>query len=860
MSLLRYLAATLLAVLLVWLLFTWPLPRYAGEGIPSSSQNIELGSVRTMMLGDHLQLMYHFQLVQDFLTGRAPWFHNIYEFNTGDDADRFLPGAYFAPFSLLYAVLRFTLPPAAAWNLVGFLSLWLTLVASLAYVRRFDPGPAAAFCGALLSILIPYRWVNLLGGSPAGFAMMWVPLVALGLDGAVRTGRLRDGWLAAAALFLACWGDLHVFFFTTLSMPLWMGLAALDANLLRTLRGSVIRARLPALFAAASGLLAAAVYRMVRHAHLAGSEMGAGRALSEVRGFSPSARGFWGWSTSGLQSQVYLGFTVALILTGTVWIIVARYATGRNRTSKRAVAALALIAILGVLTLALGVQGPFRGLALRMMRTLVPPYAMVRQTAKIFVILPTILALLGALTADCLQRGFKAKRSLWGVVILVIITGLAIGEYKGQVRTTVCLLDSRQNAYAAVLNDAAARAETPRALVLPIWPGEAAEASVYQFHAQFYGIRIVNGYSPVVSRTYIEEVFQPLQVVNQGNLTDVEINLLTAMGVHYLILHEDLFPEKVSPFPVTLTRDRLMGHARLRLLAQDQSVWAFRIEDEPRDSRTEVRTVPVRFPTRKIHFERMGAPEFRVQDPGCTGGGGLALREGDPKVVATPWRVAPTQDLAWLLRVRGEGDMAVQTLWNHQPLGESVHTVASEDWIWISLPLPELPAFGRIQAVFHVQRGIVEADLGLLVSGRWDPEMLPGDMRSFAAADFFHAGYSQSNSQAVMFRPERDPSHVVFYGPGLPLSPGRYHLEWRIHSDAPAGTELGQINVRIGDLDERGWVSVRAGAPTAIEWDQHGNLPVTWFFRYLRVAPVRIESLALRRLPDAQGSSGAQRP
>ena len=35
--------------------------------------------------------------------GRSPFFTNVYEFNTGDDADRGLPGLYYVPFSLSFS-------------------------------------------------------------------------------------------------------------------------------------------------------------------------------------------------------------------------------------------------------------------------------------------------------------------------------------------------------------------------------------------------------------------------------------------------------------------------------------------------------------------------------------------------------------------------------------------------------------------------------------------------------------------------------------------------------------------------------------------------------------------------------------
>ncbi len=840
---------SIFVVLLAWAWFSWPLPRYFHEGIPSSSQNVERGGVRTMMMGDHLQLLYHFQLVQDFISGRTPWFYNLYEFNTGDDDERYMPGSYYAPFSLPYVLFATLMSDAAAWNLVGLLTIWVTFIATLAYVRRFTPDlPEAAFLGALVSILLPYRWVSLLGGSPTGFAMMLPPLAALGLDGIVRTGRLRDGALAAVALFLSCWGDLHTFFFTTLSIPLWMGLAALDTNLLGRLRWRVIRTRVPAMVAAASGLLAAAVYRMVQDDQLAESEMGAGRTLREVLAFSPSIRGFWSWAASGLHSHIYLGLTAALILVGAAAVVVMRQGADRSRYTQRMITAFALVVTLAVLILALGMRGPFQGLAPRILRVMIPPYTMVRQTAKIFVVLPTLLALLSVLTIDHFKHRFRLRR--WpGVAVMVgLLAVLALAEYKAQVRTTVCLLDPEQEAYAAVARDAKQRAETPRALVLPIWPGEAAQASVYQFHALQYGIRLVNGYSPRVSRDYLETVFEPLQVVNQGMLTDSEIDRLASMGVRYLILHEDMFPEQVSPFPVTLTRDRLMGHARLTRLARDGPVWSFRIKDTPREPPSLMRRPSVRFPTRQIRFEHLGAPEDRESDITCAGHGYLALREGGQAAVAgRPWGIAPKDDLAWYVRVRGQGTLKARTVWNGKPLDASLGEVSSDDWTWIALPLATLPGYGAVQGVFRATDGTLDADVGLLIAGDWSSELAREEVRTFEAADFFHAGYSEWETQEVVFRPEREPDGAIFYGPRLPLEPGRYRLAWEIHSDAPAGTELGRVNVRQDDVDEGGWVFVRAGEPFEIRWEQPHSLPVNWVFVYHRTGAMRIGRLTLER-------------
>jgi len=78
---------------------------------------------------------------------------------------------------------------------------------------------------ALLGIALPFRWINLFGGSPAGFAMAWIPAILLGVDLAVREDRIGGGILAGAAIFLASWTDKYVFFFGTLAAPVWGAMA-----------------------------------------------------------------------------------------------------------------------------------------------------------------------------------------------------------------------------------------------------------------------------------------------------------------------------------------------------------------------------------------------------------------------------------------------------------------------------------------------------------------------------------------------------------------------------------------------------------------------------------------------------------
>ena len=86
--------------------FLWPVARHVATDIPRTSRIATADSGRRVPLapGDHLQLLYHFQLVAQMARGEIPPFANPWEFNLGEDART--PDPYYAPFSLLYAALE----------------------------------------------------------------------------------------------------------------------------------------------------------------------------------------------------------------------------------------------------------------------------------------------------------------------------------------------------------------------------------------------------------------------------------------------------------------------------------------------------------------------------------------------------------------------------------------------------------------------------------------------------------------------------------------------------------------------------------------------------------------------------------
>ena len=386
----------LAAALVLWALFLRPLPAHFGSAIPHSSRTAPGASrVETLRPGDHLQLLYHFQLVGQMVSGRIRPFANPYEFNLGEDARRIDP--YYVPFSLVFAASRPLFGKAAAWNLAQLASVLVGAWFLFLLARRWSgEGPDAALlaaAAALAATCVPYRWETLAGGSPTGFGMAWIPGVALGVDIAVRDRRASGGLLAGVLLLLCYTTDLHCFLFALLALPLWAVLSWIGRPADRLLpdraetRGVVVALLPLAGFVALSGGIAFALRRLYAATDAAG-----GRTIADLR--SPFPEGLIDpASPTFMAAQVFLGWGFAALFAIAAVCAVRRLVRSSGTARRRAAAALLVCAVLVfAVLLALANRGPWDGLAVRAARKLVPPFRMVRQPIKVFCLLPTLLA------------------------------------------------------------------------------------------------------------------------------------------------------------------------------------------------------------------------------------------------------------------------------------------------------------------------------------------------------------------------------------------------------------------------------------------------------------------------------------
>jgi hypothetical protein len=815
----------LVLTLAVWTVFSWPLPGYIRDAIPSSAYNVEAGHGRTMIPGDHLQFLYNFWLASDSLGQH--FLNDVYEFNTGEPVPLKIPTltCYF-PFPLLFTPLSALAGQAAGWNLTALISLWLTFVFTRKLLRRYTPHAIPATLGALIAIMLPYRWITLLDGSPTGLTMMWVPMILLALDIMVADRKAWAGAVAGALIYASEWGDTHVYVFCLMLAPFWCLFSYWHNGSLHRLRE---RTEWKSLLKAASLLilfLALSVGKglMLRH-ELSQETRGGGRSIHEVALRSPSIHGVVKFINPSDNRKIYVGYALlALLALGAAAHLRARR---RHPDTVPAIPTrtfmILLAALAGIVILSLGTQNPAGPKAWAILMKLLPPYGMIRQPDKIYCLMPTLLALawVFALTTLIGRNAATRRQRVLGLLCLLPLAW----DYQFRIRPTLCLLDHEQGAFRAIAEDARKANRIPHLLSLPLWPGDSHFDSINEYYISLYHIRMMNGYGGTVRQKYYQEIFMPFESMNLGSISDGQLDDLLRRGIHYLILHENLFPEKVSPFPAAQTLQRLLAHPRLGKLAQDRSVWAFKILPEP---------------ARKdfiLPWPTVGAAcrwEWQWDEAGTNARAGATLAPLDAA-------------LHGLIRVRGNGELQGSAIVDHRASAPDRIRVATDTWQWQTVPLPLGTQAAPLEYRIERLSGSVALDSFILATGVWTPPA-PGATLSLPAASFFHAGYTTPDLQGVAFSPERDPDDVVLYGPKLPLDPGRYRVSLRFTSEAAFGTVLGRMNVRWPARETMPWTEVASGKAATLEFRQTDNIPFFVAFKFDRKGDIVVHAIELTRL------------
>jgi len=853
----------LLVAFALWGVFFQELPLRMTRSIPFTAYHEGPIETSALVPGDHLQLLYHFWLTREKVAGRTPLLSNIYEFNVGDDAERREVDPGYVPFSLIYAAItEIGGSHALGWNLAQLGAVLTAFLFLYALARRYVHSRFMALAGATLAACVPYQWVNLGGGSPTGFGMAFLPALALGVDLAVRDGRVRGGLLAGVALLFCYTSDLHCLAFACMLIPAWALVAWFSRTDGLRVTQHQIRAVARGLWPLfVGGVVVVGIAKMLTSFYV-GTDVAGGRTVAEVMRNSPSKRALFGF----VINHVDLHFRVGFVLLGSVLFLgvcigVWAWIRRREGTPSAAcktprpfvVAGLLVAGVAVVLLLGMGFNAPFEGLPIRILRAVAPPYKMIRQPIKVLCVLPTLLAPLFALGFAAFRElfvsagnSFARGRSLYRdlaqmgsriVVVAFVVAGVV--ESARAFRLGLCGLPERNRVYEAVVADAEVKGLVPHILALPIWPGDSAWSSLYEYNTLLYGVRMVNGYAAVCTEAYLRDAYRAFESVTQGRLTDEQAAMLRWHGITTVMLYPHAFPEQVSPFPVGVTLQRLLANRHLTVLATgDQIAFSLRSE-KATEHREQIKPPLFVSPARRWSVLDGSAAPIAAQHAKA--------------FLRSP--VAWTSDLKWMIRVKGDGAIEgsrIVSVPNADPEGALV-TLTSDirdfeavggggDVRWLSAPVGDMPeGWAQIGIDVAAPPGTDVLDV-LLVEGGLP---LMRNAIELPTTSFFHGGqiiFDDGAVTGVHFRPGHDPADEILYGFHLPLDPGRWHV-----SLAGDFTEASAGALRVlvdGTEVARGRVG--AGAPPII-FESSDWAPVTVRFSYAGSSDVLVNGVRFER-------------
>lgn len=847
----KILLYSFIITLFLWGIVSWPVPKYAFTGIPASHHTSEANNARVMVAGDHLQFLYHLWLAHDTFSGNTPWFYNLHEFNLGDDEERKSTSMrYYLPFSLFYSAGAIGGNHAFGWNFMGFVSLWITLVFTWLLALRYTKNTLWAMICACISIIFPYRWFTLMGGSPTGLAMAIVPIFYYGLDLMVGDKKARGAVIAGAVICLSEWSDPHVTFFTGLTAPFWCISSYLFHHNDKWLPNikeikQYIVASSPLVFFGGIMVWQAMLVKAGLEATVIGDKA---RPIIDVAINSPHFNDAFSFKFSGVGSQIYVGyFTVTLLaisLTALAVLFYKQYKKGDINLTRPLITGLLLtLAVGAIVILATGTNMPGGVRAWQILTKVISPYGKIRQPAKIFCIMPLILSIAFAVILPRLIRLIPGKHT--GQFIGAGLLAVLIVDYGQFISPSICILDQEQAAYQAIATDSEERNIPAHLLALPLWPGNSHWSSINQHYVSLYGLRMVNGYRPTPKTEYMKYIDQ-FYSFNKGDFGDKQIDELLSRGIGYLIIHEDAFPEKVSPFAVSDTINAMLEHPRIKFLAKDRAVWAFRmLQSDSGGTHAFLPGAGYHFPSRLWQAERCELVNSAIHQSPDTSANKYASLSNETAIVTVPsYSLSWSSNICYKLRLKGKGVCKAKVFCENKLIAKTSFAPSSSGWSWHDLLIPEFDGHKSIYfEISPADENSLDFDLAILATSSWDSREFK-QPRVIPAPAFFHAGYTDLETGEVVLEPDRVPADAIFYGPKLPIPAGVYKIRFQYSTEAPDGTILGELQSRY-PYGKAEAMQVVAGKPVVWRYRQNVNLRLAINFVYSRNAQMRIKQITI---------------
>ncbi len=525
-----------------------------------------------------------------------------------------------------------------------------------------------------------------------------------------------------------------------------------------------------------------------------------GRTIRDVRLFSPRPEDIFVRHNADGDRNIYLGACAAVLVLAAVGAAAARLGRGGDARDGIRVGFMALVLVLGY-----GLSiGPSLGGVLPIYEfayKYIPFFKYPRASAKLMVLVAPALAVLAGWSVRELER--RKPRGWISPAFTAAAAAVVFFDFVPSGPIGISLLDREHPVYEQVKEEFGDGVR----LELPIFPGDSHQSGKYEYYTTISRVPMVNGYSPLVTNRYVNEVFDPLRNMNVGEMRPEQYNLLKRMGVTCVVLHEDIYFYKVSPFPGYLAAQNLAVSPYLERVTSARGATLYRVLDAPRGPVPEfTRTCPVGVFYEAENFNRRTGS--RVSDTDASAGQAVKAVAGADRphyLLLGFYHFYPTGKYVATFRLKTSGglrtgkiarlDASIRGGREQLAQLELSNDDFREEGVWQEFEMPfDVPEPQNVEfrIYFEGQRDLA-ADW-VLVRHRKE-----GAGLSFEAEELLrHVGSVEpdpaaSGGYAVRGTAGFDNRSYLTYGPYRLMQPGKYRAAFRVRAEGklPGGPVAG---------------------------------------------------------------------
>jgi hypothetical protein len=533
------------------------------------------------------------------------------------------------------------------------------------------------------------------------------------------------------------------------------------------------------------------------------SIVGQGRTWQELRLFSPKLEEIGKRENTRTEGFVYPGLFSILLLGALLAQMIRPGSRLKSPDLFWAVFFWAALLISYVLAF-----GPFLDPVFpvyKFLFTYLPYFNFPRSPGRILVLSFLCQGFLCALSLQSLKLSAEAlgKAGRLGWVIVTVLLGCGVlWDFHPQGKIGLTLLDEKNPNYRFL-------AQFPKdktlVLGLPLFPGDSHQSSLYEYYLTLSRIRMVNGYSPVVAKNYVDRVFWSLINLNVGEIGPKEYELLQKMGVTHIVHHQEIHSYKVSPFTGFLAYKNLRASPYLKCLRTDHNQSLFQVL--PPDKISPGKPVFFKEPIGVVYeLEEMPHSVGQVvTDPEASMGKAVMTRKERDKagrLAGSTYRFFPTGKYQAVFRLKVENNTSPEPILTLDLISRNPKKVLASREVRgqdFSRPL----AYQRLVLPFVLEEPTV-VEFRVLSLGRetiWANKIvvsfadLPATPRTYVAEEGFRylvqpvQDPSATNGWAVMNNPERDHPAYIIFGPYQTYPRGNYRALFRIKTAALRETQ-----------------------------------------------------------------------